>query len=355
MRKDFLRYTCQILLPGFQESTQEHFQESRVLIAGAGGLGCPVAQYLAAAGVGRIGIADFDVVSISNLHRQILFNAAEVGQPKADIACRKLKLQNPGIDLIPHQLRINAGNVMALLSDYDILVDCTDNFETRYLLNDACVLSGKPLIYGGIYQFEGQVAVWNMKNEDGSYSPNYRDVFASVDASQVPDCAEGGVLPTVAGLIGCMQANEVLKLLSGTGDLLAGKMLIMDALTLESRVIKIGKKSRVSISALPASSEIPVIEVDELKKSLEKEEYELIDVRNEHERAAFHIGGKHIPLHLLEAELSVLPADKPVLFYCASGKRSGEAVRLTKLKFPGAKLFSLKGGMKAWLEKADQG
>jgi sulfur-carrier protein adenylyltransferase/sulfurtransferase len=352
MRQDFLRYSCQILLPGFNEATQEHLQRSKVLLVGAGGLGCPAAQYLVAAGVGKIGIADFDVVSVSNLHRQILYTATEVGQPKVAIASRKLQAQNPSIEIVSHQIKITSDNVMQIVSAYDLVIDGTDNFETRYLLNDACVLSGKPLIYGGIYQFEGQVAIWNVKNEDGSYSPNYRDVFPSVDAAQVPNCAEGGVLPTVAGLIGCMQANEALKLLTNTGEILAGKIMVVNALTMQTRIIKVGRKSRVNITSLTETVEIPVIDVAELKSSMQTDTYELVDVRSEEERAAFHIGGKHIPLSLLENQTAFSPADKPVIFYCASGKRSAEAVKLMKARYPGNKLFSLKGGMKAWQEQA---
>ena len=352
MRQDFLRYSCQILLPGFNEATQEHLQHSKVLLVGAGGLGCPAAQYLVAAGVGKIGIADFDVVSVSNLHRQILYTAAEVGQPKVTIACRKLQAQNPSIEIIPHQVKITSENVMQLVAAYDLVIDGTDNFETRYLLNDACVLSGKPLIYGGIYQFEGQVAIWNVKNEDGSFSPNYRDVFPSVDAAHVPNCAEGGVLPTVAGLIGCMQANEALKWLTNTGEILAGKIMVVNALTMQTRIIKIGRKSRAHITSITETIEIPVIDVTELKKSMQAGIYELVDVRSEEERATFNIGGRHIPLSELQNDTAFLPAEKAVIFYCASGKRSAEAVKLMKAKYPANKLFSLKGGMKAWQEQS---
>jgi sulfur-carrier protein adenylyltransferase/sulfurtransferase len=355
MSEDFLRYSCQMLLPGFSEAMQQKLQQSKVLIVGAGGLGCPAAQYLTAAGVGTLGIADFDIISISNLHRQILYSAEETGKPKVEVACRKLRQQNPGIKLVPHQFKITSENVMQLLEVYDVVVDGTDNFETRYLLNDACVISGRPLVYGGIYQFEGQVAVWNVRNEDGSWSPNYRDVFPSVDPSAVPNCAEGGVIPTIAGIIGCMQANEVLKLLTGTGEVLAGKILIVNALTLQSRIIKTGRTSRVQIQSIIPTVEIPVIDVSELKKLMNEDGCELIDVRNDDERADFHIGGKHIPLAFLKSDIPHLNGNKPLIFYCASGKRSAEAVKLVRENFPGRKLFSLKGGMKAWREEALHG
>src|SRR5450432_2561096 len=172
MRNELLRYSCQLALPGFSEASQQQLQNAKVLIVGAGGLGCPAAQYLAAAGIGTIGIADFDTVSISNLHRQILYTPAEVGLKKAAISCKKLQQQNPGIALIPHDVKITSENVMEIILPYNILLDCSDNFDTKYLLNDACVLTGKPLVYGAIYQYEGQLAVWNVMNTDGTHTPN---------------------------------------------------------------------------------------------------------------------------------------------------------------------------------------
>ncbi|MGZ3777964.1 MAG: HesA/MoeB/ThiF family protein, partial [Mucilaginibacter sp.] len=197
MDADWTRYSCQIALPGFGEAAQQLLQHAKVLVVGAGGLGCPALQYLAAAGVGTIGVADYDTVSVSNLHRQILYHPSDAGQKKAIIACERLQLQNPGIKIIPLDIKITSDNVMNIIRQYDIVVDGTDNFETRYLLNDAVVLSGKPLIYGAIYQYEGQMAVWNVKNNDGTFSPNYRDLYPEVNAAQIPDCAEGGVIPTL--------------------------------------------------------------------------------------------------------------------------------------------------------------
>jgi sulfur-carrier protein adenylyltransferase/sulfurtransferase len=350
-QSDLLRYSCQIALPGFGEASQERLQQARVLVVGAGGLGCPAAQYLAAAGIGTLGIADFDTVSLGNLHRQVLFTPAEVGQNKARVACEKLQQQNPGIRLVAHELKVTAANVLELLQNYDVVLDGTDNFDTKYLLNDACVLSGKPLVYGAIYQFEGQVAVWNAPVEDNKRSPNYRDVFPEVDAAQVPNCAEGGVIPTLAGMIGCMQANEVLKLITGTGEPLVGKLLLLDALTMQSRIIKVGKVSKVTITKLPETEEVPLISVPALKQGIAAGLYELVDVRRDEERAAFHIGGRHIPLNQLGEELRQLPSEKPFVFYCASGKRSGEAVKRIKKEHPNLQVYSLEGGMKAWKEQ----
>jgi molybdopterin/thiamine biosynthesis adenylyltransferase/rhodanese-related sulfurtransferase len=348
MNSDFLRYSCQMALPGFSDATQKRLQNARVLVVGAGGLGCPAAQYLAAAGVGTLGLADFDVVSISNLHRQVLFTPADAGQKKAVIAARRLQSQNPGIRVVPHDVLVTSQNVMELISHYDLIVDCTDNFDTRYLLNDAGVLAGKPVVYGAIYQFEGQVAVWNVINDNGTKTPNYRDLFPEVDASQIPNCAEGGVIPTLAGIIGCMQANEVIKYITQTGELLAGKILIYDAQTMQSRVIKIGSVTRTHISRLKETVIIPVMSADELKTCMAKNAIKLVDVRTSQERDEFDIGGEHIPLDELDSHLENFDTSVKTVFYCASGKRSGEAVKLIKKKFPGANVFSLNGGLKAW-------
>src|SRR5665213_3594319 len=211
MHLDFTRYSCQLALPGFTEAIQQRLQTAKVLIAGAGGLGCPSSLYLASAGVGVIGIADYDTVSISNLHRQVLYTNEDIGLKKVIVATTKLQQHNPGISVIAHDIKINSENVMDLIRSYDLVIDCTDNFETKYLLNDACVMQGKPLVYGAIYQFEGQVSVWNVVNEDGTHSPNYRDIFPEVNPMMIPNCADGGVMPTLAGIIGCIQANEVIK------------------------------------------------------------------------------------------------------------------------------------------------
>jgi len=346
-----IRYSCQIALPGFGSSAQQLLTQARVLIVGAGGLGCPCAQYLTSTGVGTIGIADFDIVGQSNLHRQILYTPADIGKSKAQLACGRLQAQNPGIKLIPHTEKITSANVLDVIKSYDIVVDGTDNFETRYLLNDACVLSGKPLVYGAIYQFEGQVAVWNIAVGDTHRSPNYRDLFPKVDATQIPNCAEGGVIPTLAGIIGCMQANEVIKYITGTGDLLAGKVLLFDALSMQSRVIRIGQVTKTNIRRLAETVVIPMITATELKERMEAgdEGLELIDVRTEQERDAYDIGGTHIPLDELEVYMPYFTSPITKVLYCATGARSAEAVKLILKNIPEADVLSLEGGLKSWV------
>ena len=348
MSEDFTRYSCQIALPGFSEATQKLLQQSKVLVVGAGGLGCPAAQYLAASGIGTLGIADFDTISISNLHRQILYTPADAGLKKVAIVCERLQKQNPDIKLVSHDIKITSDNVMDIVQQYDIILDGTDNFETRYLLNDAAVLLGKPLVYGAIYQFEGQIAVWNFKNSDSTFSPNYRDLFPEVDATQIPNCAEGGVIPTLAGIIGCMQANEAIKYITKTGELLAGKILILDTQTLQSRIIKIGSVTKTKITGLKQSVNTPTINVTDLKKGLERNLFELIDVRTERERDEFDIGGMHIPLIELEDHLDYFSGNGTKVLYCATGKRSTDAVKMIKKKYPSASVFSLEGGLIAW-------
>jgi molybdopterin/thiamine biosynthesis adenylyltransferase/rhodanese-related sulfurtransferase len=350
MEPDFLRYSCQIALPGFSEDTQRALQNAKVLIVGAGGLGCPAAQYLTAAGIGTLGIADFDVVSVSNLHRQILYTPADAGKKKVAVACEKLQAQNLGIKLIAHDVRITSDNVMDIINQYDIVVDGTDNFETRYLLNDACFIGNKPVVYGAIYQFEGQAAVWNIINADGSKSPNYRDLFPKVDASQIPNCADGGVIPTLAGIIGCIQANEVIKYVTKTGELLAGKVMIFDALTLQSRVIKIGKVTNTQITALQQTVDVPIMSVNEVKKGLADNSLGLVDIRTDQERDEIDIGGIHFEADEIDDHIDYLTDPTVKVLYCSSGKRSGEAVKQIRQKYPQAKVYSLDGGLKAWFE-----
>ena len=350
MSNDFERYSCQLALPGFNDASQQKLQDAKVLIVGAGGLGCPAAMYLTAAGTGTIGIADYDVISISNLHRQILYNLSEVGLKKSATACKKLQEQNPEIKIISIDAKIDTANVMEIIHPYDIIVDCTDNFDTKYILNDACVLSNKPLVYGAIYQYEGQVAVFNVAANGGVYTPNFRDFFPKVNPSQIPNCAEGGVMPTLAGIIGCIQANEVIKYFTGQHELLAGKIMMLDVQTLQSRIVKLKSISKTNIVELPETAAAPVISAKDLKKAIALNEYDLIDVRTFEEHKSFNIGGRNIPLNDLEKFSKQLSFEKSFLIYCSSGNRSKEAVIFLKNKFPQASIYSLEGGLKSWNE-----
>jgi sulfur-carrier protein adenylyltransferase/sulfurtransferase len=354
MSTGFERYNCQMTLPGFGKAGQELLQQAKVLIVGIGGLGCPAAQYLAAAGIGTLGIADHDVLSIANLHRQVLFTPQDAGIKKAEIAVRRLKQQNPGIQVVGHDIKVTSANVTELIRQYDMVLDCTDNFETRYLLNDACVLTAKPLIYGAIYQFEGQLAVWNIKNADGSYSPNYRDLYPQVNAALIPNCNDGGVIPTLAGIIGCMQANEAIKLITKTGESLAGKVLIFDAQTLQSRIIKLGNQTKTNISELVITVDAPTMTAKEVKEGLENDTIELLDIRTDQERDEIDIGGEHIEADELEDNLDYILSGKPKILYCSSGKRSAEAVKMLKKNHPEANVFSLEGGLQAWFDFPNQ-
>jgi adenylyltransferase/sulfurtransferase len=355
MSPDNLRYSCQIALPGFNESAQEKLTHAAVLIVGAGGLGCPAAQYLVAAGVGKLAIADDDNISISNLHRQILFNQAETGLSKSTTAVNKLRQQNPLVQVVDINERITHRNAVDIISQYDVVIDCTDNFDSRYLINDAAVILGKPVIYGAIYQFEGQVAIWNVKNDDGTFSPNYRDVYPDVNAAMVPNCAEGGVIPTLAGIIGCLQANEAIKLITGVGTALVSRILMINAADLSNRTIRLAKQSHVVITSLPDSDHIPVISVEALKEKLAAHDVSLIDVRTEEERNLYHIGGIHVPLSGLHEHLSLFHNGKQFVIYCASGKRSAEAVKMIRKAVADAEIVSLKGGLKAWMDQSVQG
>jgi adenylyltransferase/sulfurtransferase len=340
MSDEFTRYHCQMALPGFGQRGQQLLQKARVLLIGAGGLGCPAAQYLAASGVGTIGLVDDDIVSESNLHRQILFTPKDVGLPKVEVASKRLQIQNPGVTIIPFHLRVTSSTIMELLKGFDLLIEGTDNFDTKYLLNDACVLSGKPLIYGAIYQYEGQVAIWNVLQKDGSYSPNYRDVFPDAETALVPDCSDGGVIPTLAGVVGCMQANEAIKYLTKVPTLLSGKLWMINIQEGNTRVVTLPKRTNVKITHLTET--IPVVAFGDLQQM---NGCQLIDVRTNHEHNTFNIGGINIPLDELTNQLPEIPASQPLVCYCASGKRSMVAARLIKNRYPKVEIYSLSGGI----------
>jgi sulfur-carrier protein adenylyltransferase/sulfurtransferase len=231
------RYARHFRLPGFGVAAQLRLRAGKVLVVGAGGLGCPALQYLAAAGVGCIGIADGDTVDLSNLQRQVLYGVDDIGKSKADCARERLLQLNPNVRVEVHNKNITRENAAEIIEQYDVILDCTDNFPSRYLLNDTAVAFGKPNIFASVSRFEGQVTVFNLLNKDGSRGPQYRDIFPEPPAAgTVPDCAEGGVLGVLPGILGAIQALEAIKILGGVGESLSGKMLILDALSMQQKV-----------------------------------------------------------------------------------------------------------------------
>ncbi|HZG23121.1 MAG TPA: molybdopterin-synthase adenylyltransferase MoeB, partial [Chitinophagaceae bacterium] len=252
---ELARYNRHIIIPEFGLEAQEKLRDSKVLVVGSGGLGSPVLLYLAAAGVGTIGIVDFDVVDDSNLQRQVLFGVTEIGKPKVEAARRRLEELNPYIKLNIYNTQLTSENALDIIKQYDVVADGTDNFPTRYLVNDACVLLNKPNIYASIYQFEGQVSVFNYRNKEGELGPNYRDLYPTPPPpGMVPSCAEGGVLGVLPGIIGSLQALEVIKVVTGVGETMSGRFYIFDALNFESRTFKIRRNP-----ANPVNGENPTI------------------------------------------------------------------------------------------------
>lgn len=348
-QQSFNQYSCQQKLPHFGKKAQQKLHKASVLIIGMGGLGCPAAQYLVAAGVGSVTMIDDDTISLSNLPRQILFSINDEGRNKAEVAAEKLKAQNPNVNVSALALRLNEGNALDVIKSYDIVLDCTDNFDSRYLINDACVLLSKPLVYGGALQYEGQVAIWNVPIDKQSNSVNYRDIFPQFDSAAI-DCESGGVLPMLTGIIGCLQAGEALKYLAGLPGLLVGQIYVFDALTMRSRIIKLPKVSSTNITKLSQSRHlnVPSISVTDFNKIPATEKYQLIDVRTSNEHDQFNLGGKNIPLDLLSKYIDTLDFNKPTIYYCRSGVRSASAVNVTLTKYPKAKVMTLIGGIEAW-------
>lgn len=340
------RYSSQVKLPGFGVRAQAKLKNAKVVVVGLGGLGCPASQYLVRAGIGNLKLVDFDKISASNLHRQILYTEKSIGKYKVDTAADALREQNSDVNITTTRERINSDNVLSIIMSCDIVVDCTDNFEARYMLNDACVLSGKPLVYGAAYQFEGQVSVWNCSNKDGTRSPHYRDIFPSPELNLDADCNSGGVIPTLTGVIGCMEANEVIKYIADLPGLLCSQLLVFNSLTMQSKIIVLPTTSHTSVTEL--SRQNNEITVDDLRSGLASDTYNLVDVRSNQERLDFNIGGRHIPLPEILSGKIEPDFDKPIIFYCATGKRSATAVTHTLNNRPEANVLSLSGGIEAW-------
>jgi sulfur-carrier protein adenylyltransferase/sulfurtransferase len=363
-QQESLRYSRQILLPDLKLEGQEKLKSGSALVIGAGGLGSPALFYLTAAGVGRIGILDFDVVDVSNLQRQILYSSEDVGSSKAIKAAERLSNLNPHVKIETHQCFLNTENAMEIISNYDVVIDGSDNLPTRYLVNDACVLLNKTLIYGAIFQFEGQVSVFNELLLDGSRGPNYRDLFPIPPPPEmVPSCSEGGVLGVLPGIIGSMQANEAIKVLAGIGTTLSGRLLLFDALDFSTRYLKIKIDSnREAITGLmdyeqfcnPKHQE----KSNEISPSLAKEwiasksNIQIIDVREPFEFDLGNIGGVNIPLGTLDQNLKMISKDKQVIVLCKSGGRSNKAVmELKELGY--LNVINLSGGLLQWKKEID--
>jgi sulfur-carrier protein adenylyltransferase/sulfurtransferase len=366
------RYSRHLLLPEVGVAGQKKLRRAKVLLVGAGGLGAPAALYLAAAGVGEIGLVDFDAVELSNLQRQVLYTTNDVGRPKLTVAKERLEALNPGVRVVPYEERLTSENALEVLKPYDVVVDGTDNFPTRYLVNDAAVLLGKPNVYGSIYRFEGQVSVF-----DARRGPCYRCLYPEPPPPDlVPSCAEAGVLGVLPGLVGTLQATETVKLLLGTGEPLIGRLLLFDALALKFRELKLRKNPHCVVcsptatqkglidypafcgvpapGAEPPHGRVPQIEPEALAKALASDDPPLVvDVREPEEWAISHIApALLIPRGELPERVDELTHARSVVVYCRSGDRSAQATRLLlDLGFTNVK--NLKGGINAWAQRVD--
>ena len=367
---EILRYSRHLIMPEVGMAGQQKLKAARVLCIGAGGLGSPLTLYLAAAGVGTLGIVDFDVVDFTNLQRQIIHSTADVGRKKLDSAAEKLRAINPFINLKTFETRLSSENALELFRDFDIVADGTDNFPTRYLVNDACVLTGKPNVYGSIFRFEGQASVF--ATEEG---PCYRCLYPEPPPpGLVPSCAEGGVLGILPGLVGVMQATEVIKLILGQGEPLIGRLLLIDALGMKFRELKLRKNPdcpacgrHPTITKLidynefcgirgeekPVETGIPEMQVEELKRRLDAgEDLYVLDVREPHEYQICNIGGHLIPLGDLPKRVNELDSSREIVAHCRSGVRSAKAVGfLQQAGF--RKVHNLAGGILAWADRVD--
>lgn len=368
-KNELIRYNRQIILPDFGIAGQEKLKAASVLIIGAGGLGAPNLQYLTAAGVGRIGVVDFDQVSLTNLQRQVLFTTQEVGTNKAATAVSKLKELNPETVFEVYEAQLSAENAMDIIARYDLVVDGSDNLPTRYLVNDACLFLEKPLIYGAIFRFEGQVSVFNELQADGSRGPNYRDLFPTPPPpDMVPSCSEGGVFGVLPGIVGSMQANEAIKVITGMGSTLSGRLLLFDSLDFTSRFLNVRSNPQNPVSgsnptitelidyeafcAGPAVEEkaLQSVSVRDFHESLSR--YFVLDVREPYEYEISNLGGLNIPLGELSERLAEIPQEGEVVVHCKSGARSARAIHLLE-KEGYTNLLNLEGGILAWQKEID--
>jgi adenylyltransferase/sulfurtransferase len=364
------RYSRHLLLPQIGLDGQEKLKAAKVLIVGTGGLGAPLALYLAAAGVGTLGVLDFDVVEESNLQRQIIHSTRDIDRPKVASAADRLKGLNPDIDIVMHNTMLTSANALDIIKDYDIVADGTDNYQTRYLVNDACVLLGKPNVYGSIFQFEGQASVFYAKE-----GPCYRCLYPSPPPpGLVPSCSEGGVLGVLPGIVGTIQANEVIKLIVGGGNSLIGRLLLFDSWEMKFRELKLDKDEECPICGKhPTIHELidyeqfcglkpdhepePVdtIEAKELKARLDAgDKIQIIDIREPHERAISPFeGSKPIPLGQLVRRIEEFDENEDAVFLCKIGQRSIFAIRALQEAGYKGRLLNLKDGVNAWARDVD--
>jgi len=367
---EILRYSRHLIMPEVGMEGQQKLKAARVLCVGTGGLGSPLTLYLTAAGVGTLGIVDFDVVDYTNLQRQIIHTTDDVGRKKLDSAADKLKAINPYLNLRTFDTKLTSANAMELFRDFDIIADGTDNFPTRYLVNDACVLTGKPNVYGSIFRFEGQASVFATKE-----GPCYRCLYPEPPPpGLVPSCAEGGVLGILPGLVGVIQATETIKLILGQGDPLIGRLLLVDALGMKFRELRLRKnpdcpacgknptvKELIDYNEFcgirgeesTTANDIPAITVEDLKRKLDaKDDIFILDVREPHEYQICHLNGYLIPVGDLPKRVNELDSSREIVAHCRSGVRSAKAVNfLRRAGFQ--KVYNLTGGILAWADRID--
>ena len=369
--EEILRYSRHLIMPEVGMEGQLKLKGAKVLLIGTGGLGAPLGLYLTAAGVGHIGLVDFDVVDFTNLQRQVTFGTSDVGKPKTEAAKARLSNLNPDVEITPYEVKLTSENALELFKDYDVIVDGTDNFPTRYLVNDACILLGKPNVYGSIFRFEGQTTVFGMPE-----GPCYRCLYPQPPPpGLVPSCAEGGVLGVLPGIIGSLQALETIKLLLGRGDSMAGRLLLFDALTMKFRELKLRKNSNCPMCGThrkihelidynefcgirgeeepETDLHVPEITAHELKERLDRgDEIYILDVREPHEYQICNLKGHLIPLGELPRRVHELDSSHEIVAHCRSGKRSAEAVDfLRKAGF--RKVQNLRGGILSWSTEVD--
>jgi sulfur-carrier protein adenylyltransferase/sulfurtransferase len=361
------RYQKHLLLPQIGLEGQLKLKNAKVLVVGAGGLGCPVLLYLSAAGVGKIGILDADSVDMSNLQRQVLYRVEDIGSPKATTAASHLAKMNDSIDYEAVKQNLRPENAETFIRNYDIVVDCTDNFTARYLINDYCVKLNKPFVYGAIHQFEGQVSVFNFKDSDGNLGPTYRCLFPEQPSDlEIPNCATIGVLGILPGMLGMYQANEVIKMITGIGTVLSGQLLIVDLLENTSQKIKVKRRKNAEELIFPGGEKKSqlidnqefkqTITVQELHERIQKQEdIFILDVRNLNEYETCRIEGSVlIPMSNIPTNVKHIPKDKTVVVYCHHGFRSASVIEYLSQNHGFLNLQNLTGGINAWANEIDE-